>query len=486
MAMNRRQYEVMMEQRRAKENAAADLSKKLLWDRTLASNASSDERVEFKRRNREMHAMQNEIDFERNLELEAAEAEKKKIMSEKEEALAREIEKRKSAALREEKLVQRIRAESEELRALEEKLRAAATAKERVHQMEEKKVIQERKKAEHYDQVAKMEALNEERMKAEEERKRAKLAQNFDMLKILEEQIEEKENRRSAALAEFLKEKQMIDEIVAKIEAEDTREEELRRQKQAETRKYVEEYLKEREIWVENERREKEAEDAKILAFQAEMERRETEAKRQKELEAKQKEAVLAEIVRQTKLQTQGKEDMEQLIAELDMEQAEKKRREAEQAAMEKRLRMKLEMMEANEYMKKVKAQKAEELAAEEETFRQQMLAKFAEDDKLEQLSKEKAHRKKMEHFREANRLLEERRAAFAAARQQEKDELAEAQEREAFRRAIIEEARKNLIREKAAELVGYLPRGVLRDEDDLNLLPADTRSTYDPKPKPF
>lgn len=51
----------------------------------------------------------------------------------------------------------------------------------------------------------------------------------------------------------------------------------------------------------------------------------------------------------------------------------------------------------------------------EEDAFRQQMLAKFAEDDRIEQMNAQKRRMKQLEHRRAVEKLIEDRRKQFIA-----------------------------------------------------------------------
>lgn len=51
----------------------------------------------------------------------------------------------------------------------------------------------------------------------------------------------------------------------------------------------------------------------------------------------------------------------------------------------------------------------------EEEAFRQQMLAKLAEDDRIEQMNAQKRRMKQLEHKRAVEKLIEDRRRQFIA-----------------------------------------------------------------------
>jgi nucleotidyltransferase/DNA polymerase involved in DNA repair len=87
------------------------------------------------------------------------------------------------------------------------------------------------------------------------------------------------------------------------------------------------------------------------------------------------------------------------------------------------------------------------------------MLAKFAEDDKIEQLNAQKRRMKQQEHKRAVEELLEARRQQFSADRQREEDLRRQEAEMEQFRKQIIEEERLRLLQKHAPNLVGYLPK---------------------------
>ena len=60
--------------------------------------------------------------------------------------------------------------------------------------------------------------------------------------------------------------------------------------------------------------------------------------------------------------------------------------------------------------MKEFKKQAERE---EEEAYRQQMMAKFAEDDRIELLNAERRRRKQIEHRHAVEALIQERREAY-------------------------------------------------------------------------
>lgn len=102
----------------------------------------------------------------------------------------------------------------------------------------------------------------------------------------------------------------------------------------------------------------------------------------------------------------------------------------------------------------------------EDRLFFLETMKVLAEKDKLDQLSNERRRQKMMEHRREIQELLEQRKNS----RVEEvagKLRVREMEEREEQRREeLIEEERIKMLKEHAAALIGFLPRGILRESD--------------------
>ena len=136
---------------------------------------------------------------------------------------------------------------------------------------------------------------------------------------------------------------------------------------------------------------------------------------------------------------------------------------------MERAVQQRMDIALANEYQRQLKAIKVEEAKAEEEQFKRAMLDKFANDDRLDQLNAQKRRMKQLEHRREIERLLEERRAKYEEERAAELQEQLDAEKVEQIRQQIIEEERKRMLAAHAKNLgLKHLPKGVISNEADL------------------
>merc|ERR1719440_843667 len=120
--------------------------------------------------------------------------------------------------------------------------------------------------------------------------------------------------------------------------------------------------------------------------------------------------------------------------------------------------------------MEQQEKKKAEE-HAEEEKIRDALLAKFADDERLEQMNAQKRRIRVEAHKREAQRLIDLRKEAFQKARDDERAEEERKRSEEINRLNVVEEERKRLILEHGIPLKDFLPKGTLQTKDDYDMI---------------
>lgn len=82
---------------------------------------------------------------------------------------------------------------------------------------------------------------------------------------------------------------------------------------------------------------------------------------------------------------------------------------------MENKIRQRLMMQQSCQQQMAFKEIQRKAEKEEEEAFRKIMLAKFAEDDRIEQMNAQKRRMKQLEHRREVEKLIDERRRQHQA-----------------------------------------------------------------------
>ncbi|NXM80311.1 MNS1 protein, partial [Oenanthe oenanthe] len=295
----------------------------------------------------------------------------------------------------------------------------------------------------------------------------------------LDKQIEEQEKKKQEAYGEFLREKLMIDEIVKKIYEEDQMEKQRKLDKIRETQTYIEEFIKEQDIWRKRKQEEMEEENRKIMEF-ANMQRQREDDRMAKVRDTEEKKQKVQNMVAKTmEREEQRRKEQEQIREDLYLEEQEAMERKKEMEEIEKRLRQCLDLRQAYEEHFALKAAAQQAMREEEEALRKQILAKLAEDDRIEQLNAQKRRMKQLEHKMAVEKILEDRRKQCIAEKERELEERELEKRRQESIRAIIEEERQKLLKEHAWKLLGYLPRGILKDENDINMLGEDFRLAY-------
>jgi len=126
---------------------------------------------------------------------------------------------------------------------------------------------------------------------------------------------------------------------------------------------------------------------------------------------------------------------------------------------------------------KAIRERLAEQERVKEEKLIVQFLAKCAEDDRKDAIAK-KARAEATARFQAEIAVQRELKAGlYEQQKLEELKALEEAKRREDFKRRVIEEARRKLLMEHASKLRGFLPRGVITSNADLELLKAFDRN---------
>jgi hypothetical protein len=476
MSAPRRLYEQRMVQRRAQEATHENLSRYVSAHNEMKSNAASEPRIETIRRQKMQAAIRQDIRADAMMEQSIADAAAAARDRGQEEQLALAIDVVKRDELRRDKDIQRIREESEELRVLEAKLKAAYMNKEREAQNVEKKILRQEVAVEDAAWDVRMESDRRaavEAMQAEDAERRM----NAGKARVyLDSQIQDKIEKEAKNEVNFKAEKTMIDAIVDKIRQQDEDEDQVRRAKSMETQLYIKDFMKQKEQWRNDQISAAKAEEARIQRYAEEKAAQMDAWEASKEAAQFERDQIAEKIALEARERLREQEYMENLRNDLVVEEREEAMRLKEKEMQERRIQERLEMIQANENQQQMKLARAQASAEEEQRYREEMLAKFADDDRVEQMNAQKRRLKQAEHRREVERLIEARRAEFEAQKEAELMEREDEARLKATKQDIIEEQRRIMISEHAAKLAGYLPPGTIMSEADLEHFPAEFR----------
>ncbi|KAJ1514132.1 mannosyl-oligosaccharide alpha-1,2-mannosidase [Coelomomyces lativittatus] len=464
---------------RKHEFAREDLLKKLNQDKILQNQFKSDDLIE---RNRKLKLYQ-QCDEERAM-IQAINQEKKdKELREQqrqhEELLLQELQRARDEKLREEKIRQSIRTSSYELRELQQKLDQGYMNKVRKNQMELKAIEKLHLMAEEKHFAESIQQQLDEAQKEVDQHTKEAFQKSHEYKVSLEAQLEEKSLQKQLEIERFLKEKALVDQLIAKIQEEDVMAMKRKYRQQSETRQFIEDYLAKREAWLAQDKLRIEQENQKVQEYLQQQAQRDQAHKFLKLQQDEKKQHIyqqLAENMQENEAQRKELEDLRICLAQAEQDEAQ---REREKKELQKRIRLRLEMIEAyqNEMqMKRLKRQKEEE---SEEIYRQRLLKEMEEHAKLEQYTREARRQKQLEHKAAIDALVEQRKLRLEEEKAKELEDLRKDRELEEFKRQVIEQERQRLLREHASQLVGYLPKGVLKDQIDLDIFDEEFKMKF-------
>mmetsp|Transcript_88743 Transcript_88743/g.123161 ORF Transcript_88743/g.123161 Transcript_88743/m.123161 type:complete len:483 (-) Transcript_88743:197-1645(-) len=477
MSCTQQVVEQRIARRRDQEAKAVDLRRRLAQSQILHGQATGEARAEGLRRARSEAAERRELYMDYEITRQMQEKAKLFQISQFEDRIADELAKRKAVQQREAMDRRRICDGSEELRQLKERLHMAKVNKERAHQLLEIQVRKERdrliehKFAENMANHVLEQAELEHKLVIEKDKQRQRVKS------INQQQIAMKEAQRDEAMQEYQRERAEVDNLVAQIIDENERERKAKEEKQAESRQLLQNFLVEQQQRQIQKLAEEQEENERIEAY-ARMKRQQEEKlaaeKEERELEKKR---LMNKMVGQMEAKSKEKEMLEYLCNELHFEELEAKSRRQEEQRARKILEDKEELKMACEVQQRAKDEKLAQARAEEEKLRAEMMQKFAEDDRLEQLNDHKRRLKLEAHKRETERLLQIRRETYEMARQKEREEMEALKKDEHQREAVIQAERKRIIEEHARELRNFLPPGTLQSSEDLKLVYGSDRA---------
>ncbi|XP_031620262.1 meiosis-specific nuclear structural protein 1 [Contarinia nasturtii] len=361
------------------------------------------------------------------------------------------------------RMAQQIRENSQELRELETRIRAAYVNKSLKVQLaeREKKRLQEKLQIEQDVQQMKQK-LNNDLQRERQKKQELQLKQEQHRRELLE-QIADKQFKRKILYEEFLKEKIIIDEIMAQIQREEIEEIQEKLRKTECLRTDIVRLIEEQNEWKEQQKRIATEENEKIVKYIVE---REEYAKRMKDID---RDKMLAKLEQQQQMCFELNEierrklEREEVLIELKCKEVHEKQLVLDRKQLEDRIRQQMKAkLELENQLKEIEMRRLHR-KQNEDRFREDQLKRLAEQDRLELLTKERQRVKKQEHYRIVREMLtarEDARNAEIFDLIQEQNELFQNEKR---RQEIFAIERKRIIQQHADDIIGYLPKELLQ-----------------------
>eukprot|EP01041_Mallomonas_annulata_P011763 gene11763-24663_t len=450
-----------VEMQRGELKAFANETSKLL----MAAGAQAN--VENRRRQAQLQQCRQEQQYEERIDEEQFQRRLKQLNQTQTQALATELDREAQDQERRRRELQRICEESPELKELEKALKLAVLNKERAVQLEEKNRLAAMERERIQAMEDQMEYERQRSEKQESEKSRAQKTQMRDQRNVLQQQIAERERQVEEAKIQTEIDKQMVDEIVARINMEDELTMQARRERQEMTTKLIKDYEIQRRRELAEKRAREKAEEDEILAFNKQVEERVGNEAAIRRAKKDEEDRILKKIVEESERKKAEDEEFNSLRDLLWEEELEAKRRDEDLNRKNKIAHMKRDMMAANEQMKQNKIELKRKEAEEELRIIAIMKQKFAEDELRERMEEEYKQQAKGQHKDAIVRQQVERRDMVEREKSKELQEREEMRRKEEYRKMVVQEARKRLLEEHAAKLAGYLPSSTFNNAEE-------------------
>lgn len=432
--------------------------------------AKAQERVETRRRATHQSACQMEQQYEERTREEHYQRRINELTNAQNDSLAIVMDKEKNDEERRAREIQRICEDAPELRDLERALKIAYMNKDRAAQHEEKVLIaaHEAKRIQQIEDSMELDRVDALQHEADKIEARKKLFEEQRL--VLQKQIKEREELALEAQRQEEADKEMVNEIVRKINEDDLRENMNRKKKQDELAAMVRAYEEQRKLEVAARKKAEKEEEEKIMEYNRFMESRNAGVAAKKQAKKDEEDRILAKIVEETERKRRADEEFNNLRDMLWEEELEAKKRLMEEEKRKQSRQMKVEMMDANARMLDMKIEAKQKEQENEARMVALMRKKFAEDDARERAAEQKKRDQKMHHMTLIERQRMDRQEMYDREKKAETQAELDMNEKEAYRKRVILEARKRLLEEHAAKLEGFMPGGAFSNKEEYEL----------------
>ncbi|KAL0584464.1 hypothetical protein ABG067_005643 [Albugo candida] len=460
--MTAQNVEKLQARRRRQEQDALSLRKFTNSNQVQVTEHQAEASVAYKRRSNQAAQFTAERILEQTDEQIAEEKARRLRETQQNELVAQTLEADKRAKEQKEREIQRICESSEDLYELQAVLKTAYMNKERATQQLEKETLHTIEKQR---QVAMEQQMEYDRQKALIERENEGLLRKVQAQKasqglqqqMLERRELEKESQQVAEL-----ERQRVEELMRQIELEDLAEIDKRNHQRIQTRQIIKQTKEERAEVLRSQAEKDRQQEERILEYQQQVAAREAAAKASTEQRKAIQDATFKAIETEIKAKMRQDEEMEQLRDELWEEEMYQKKKEQDEAKQEAKRQAKEVMMTSNAEQLRYKQEIQARQKAEEEAYNESLKQKFKSEARRDMELAIFRRKQKEEFQREiAEQKAYKQRLVLQQVEVERREREAEEKE-EAYRRQVIEEAKRRLLEQHAEALEGYLPKHLL------------------------
>ena len=312
----------------------------------------------------------------------------------------------------------------------------------------------------------------------EKEKKKIEFLKNRE---INLQQIREKKLQQEEAEKEYERDKKLVDDIVNKMIEEDIAVKKEDQRKKEINKLYMQNAYKERDIIKQKEAEKEKLQEEAIQKYHESVALREKHVAQKKNDLQKQKDKIFNKLCEEEAKRKAEQDYWDTVRSELHMEQDYKKTKLKEKEEEEKRQKMKDDVINSALKQMQFKEMKKKEEEANDAAFREKLLEKYAQDEKLEKEKQEKQRQQLIDIQNAIKKQKEEKYFQYQKQREKELNEYNKYKQEQDAKKYIIEQEKIRLLKENEELLKKYYPIGYYKAKDSLkNIQKPSTTTRHD------
>ena len=371
--------------------------------------------------------------------------------------------------------------DSDEIKELKDAIEHAKLNKVLSRQMNQNLILRKQKlikEAEEEELVLKEIEDQKKKDEIEKEKKKIEFLKNRE---INLKQIREKKLQQEEAEKEYERDKKLVDDIVNKMIEEDIAVKKEDQRKKEINKLYMQNAYKERDIIKQKEAEKEKLQEEAIQKYHESVALREKHVAQKKNDLQKQKDKIFNKLCEEEAKRKAEQDYWDTVRSELHMEQDYKKTKLKEKEEEEKRQKMKDDVINSALKQMQFKEMKKKEEEANDAAFREKLLEKYAQDEKLEKEKQEKQRQQLIDIQNAIKKQKEEKYFQYQKQREKELNEYNKYKQEQDAKKYIIEQEKIRLLKENEELLKKYYPIGYYKAKDSLkNIQKPSTTTRHD------
>ena len=371
--------------------------------------------------------------------------------------------------------------DSDEIKELKDAIEHAKLNKVLSRQMNQNLILRKQKlikEAEEEELVLKEIEDQKKKDEIEKEKKKIEFLKNRE---INLQQIREKKLQQEEAEKEYERDKKLVDDIVNKMIEEDIATKKEDQRKKEINKLYMQNAYKERDIIKQKEAEKEKLQEEAIQKYHESVALREKHVAQKKNDLQKQKDKIFNKLCEEEAKRKAEQDYWDTVRSELHMEQDYKKTKLKEKEEEEKRQKMKDDVINSALKQMQFKEMKKKEEEANDAAFREKLLEKYAQDEKLEKEKQEKQRQQLIDIQNAIKKQREEKYFQYQKQREKELNEYNKYKQEQDAKKYIIEQEKIRLLKENEELLKKYYPIGYYKAKDSLkNIQKPSTTTRHD------